>query len=425
MKNAYLSLVVALSFSSTGCKSSKQAPTPKIEQAQKKAAPIAKPGAAAIPTAPADVAAPPANAEKTASGLAHRLLQAGTGSEKPTKWDAVEVHYTGWTTDGKMFDSSVKRGRTAKFGLRQVIPGWTEGMQMMVQGEKRRFWIPSQLAYNNQPGRPQGMLVFDVELVGMTKGPGPIPAPADVAAPPENASKSSSGLAHTVLTQGTGKTKAKLIDRVKVDYTGWTKDGEMFDSSVQRGSPATFAVNGVIKGWTEGLQLMVQGEKRRLWIPAELAYGEKPARPGAPAGQLTFDVELLEIIEAPKPIVAPKDVKAAPKNALKTKSGLKYKVLTAGKGKIKPTKEDKVEVHYTGWSTDGKMFDSSVKRGKPATFGLSSVIKGWTEGLQLMVVGEKTRFWIPGALAYGDTPKRPGAPAGTLVFEIELLKINP
>jgi peptidylprolyl isomerase len=82
-----------------------------------------------------------------------------------------------------------------------------------------------------------------------------------------------------------------------------------------------------------------------------------------------------------------------------------------------------VRVHYTGWTTDGKMFDSSVMRGQPVAFGLSQVIKGWTEGVQLMKVGEKTRFWIPGNLAYGDTPTRPGAPAGTLVFDIELVEI--
>ena len=70
------------------------------------------------------------------------------------------------------------------------------------------------------------------------------------------------------------------------------------------------------------------------------------------------------------------------------------------------------------------MFDSSVMRGQPATFPLGGVIKGWTEGVQLMAVGDKARFWIPGNLAYGDTPTRPGAPAGMLVFDIELLGIK-
>jgi len=81
-----------------------------------------------------------------------------------------------------------------------------------------------------------------------------------------------------------------------------------------------------------------------------------------------------------------------------------------------------VTVHYTGWTTDGKMFDSSVVRGEPSTFPLDKVIKGWTEGVQMMVVGEKRRFWIPANLAYGDNP-RPGAPKGMLVFDVELLSI--
>lgn len=77
-------------------------------------------------------------------------------------------------------------------------------------------------------------------------------------------------------------------------YTGWTTDGEEFDSSVARGEPATFTLDGVIRGWTEGVQMMVEGEKRRFWIPAELAYGNS-TRPDAPHGMLVFDIELIRI----------------------------------------------------------------------------------------------------------------------------------
>ncbi|HEY3668613.1 MAG TPA: FKBP-type peptidyl-prolyl cis-trans isomerase, partial [Polyangiaceae bacterium] len=115
---------------------------------------------------------------------------------------------------------------------------------------------------------------------------------------------------------------------------------------------------------------------------------------------------------------------APPANAKKTASGLAYRVLTPGTGKVHPTATSRVTVHYSGWTTDGKMFDSSVARGEPATFPLNGVVKGWTEGVQLMVVGEKTRFWLPPALGYGDKPQRPGAPSGMLVFDIELLNIQ-
>jgi peptidylprolyl isomerase len=121
-----------------------------------------------------------------------------------------------------------------------------------------------------------------------------LPPPPDVAAPPADAVKTSSGLASKVLTPGKGKTHPAATDRVLVHYTGWTTDGKMFDSSVQRGQPIAFPLNGVIKGWTEGVQLMVVGEKRRFWIPGNLAYDNSP-RPGAPKGMLVFDVELLEI----------------------------------------------------------------------------------------------------------------------------------
>jgi FKBP-type peptidyl-prolyl cis-trans isomerase len=115
--------------------------------------------------APPDVAAPPAGALTTPSGLATRVQVAGTGTRHPQPNSRVRVHYTGWTTDGRMFDSSVARNEPIAFGLNQVISGWTEGVQLMVDGETRRLWIPEKLAYRGQPGAPKGMLVFDVELI--------------------------------------------------------------------------------------------------------------------------------------------------------------------------------------------------------------------------------------------------------------------
>jgi FKBP-type peptidyl-prolyl cis-trans isomerase len=119
--------------------------------------------------APPDVAAPPADAKRTASGLAYKVLQPGKGVKHPTATNSVTVHYTGWTTDGEMFDSSVTRNQTATFPLNRVIAGWTEGVQLMVEGEKARFWIPGSLAYDNstRPGVPKGMLVFDIELISI------------------------------------------------------------------------------------------------------------------------------------------------------------------------------------------------------------------------------------------------------------------
>ena len=115
--------------------------------------------------APTDVAAPPADATTTSSGLASKVLKPGTGTRHPGPTSRVRVHYSGWTTDGKMFDSSVARNEPITFGLNQVIRGWTEGVQAMVEGETRRLWIPEKLAYAGAHGAPKGMLVFDVELI--------------------------------------------------------------------------------------------------------------------------------------------------------------------------------------------------------------------------------------------------------------------
>ncbi|WP_339669969.1 FKBP-type peptidyl-prolyl cis-trans isomerase [Dasania marina] len=108
-----------------------------------------------------------------------------------------------------------------------------------------------------------------------------------------------------------------------------------------------------------------------------------------------------------------------------TDSGLQYVLLQAGSGTTHPTASDRVKVHYHGTMINGVVFDSSVERGQAIEFGLNQVIKGWTEGLQTMVVGEKKRFFIPSDLAYGNRGAGQIPPGSTLIFEVELLAINP
>jgi peptidylprolyl isomerase len=241
--------------------------------------------------APPDVKAPPADAAKTSTGLASKVIKAGSGKTHPGKTDLVTVQYTGWTTDGRMFDSSIVRGEAATFPLDRVIAGWTEGVQLMVAGETRRFWIPEPLAYRGQR-EPKGMLVFDVELISFKAAPTPPPVPPDVKAVPSDAKRTASGLAYKSLSPGTGTKHPTSRSEVMVHYSGWTTDGKMFDSSVARGEPISFPLDGVIAGWTEGVQLMVEGQKMRFWIPEALAYkGQSP-----PFGMLVFDVELIKIV---------------------------------------------------------------------------------------------------------------------------------
>ena len=239
---------------------------------------------------PPDVAAAPSDATTSASGLASKVVTPGSGSEKPLATDIVTVHYTGWTPDGKVVDSSWTRGMPSMFPLNRSLLGWRECVQLMTVGEKRRCWVPQNLAYAGAAGRPTGMVVFDIELLETRRSPA-VP-PADVAAPPNDAKRTVSGLFYKVLKPGTGTRKPQAFSRVTVHYTGWTTDGKMFDSSLTRGAPSTLGLDKVIKGWTEGLQLMVEGERTRLWIPQNLAYQGEPC---SPRGMLVFDIDLVRI----------------------------------------------------------------------------------------------------------------------------------
>ena len=113
----------------------------------------------------------------------------------------------------------------------------------------------------------------------------------------------------------------------------------------------------------------------------------------------------------------------AKEGVVTTESGLQYKIITAGDGAV-PSTESVVEVHYAGRLLDGTEFDSSIKRGVPAQFGVTQVIAGWTEALQLMPEGSKWELYIPAGLAYGPGGTGPIGPNQTLIFEVELLKAN-
>ncbi|HEX4404863.1 MAG TPA: FKBP-type peptidyl-prolyl cis-trans isomerase [Polyangia bacterium] len=251
----------------------------------------------AAPAAPRDVAEPPAQATKTASGLAWKLLAKGQGAAHPGPHDKVIVIFTAWTPEGEVIDSSVSDGEPRTFVMDDVTQGLAEGLGAMVKGEKRRLWIPAALATSGRPRRrgQAAASVIDVELLDLVKMPDPIPVPEDLDAPPAEAKRTASGLAYKVLKHGKGKDHPTATSTVEVHYSGWTREGQLFDSSVRRGKPISFPLDGVIKGWTEGVQLMVVGDKTRFWIPSALAYGDSPTQQGTPAGPLVFDVELLSI----------------------------------------------------------------------------------------------------------------------------------
>jgi len=233
-----------------------------------------------------------------------------------------------------------------------------------------------------------------------------------------------SGLRYAVITPGDESAERPgPKDSVKVYYAGYLENGTKFDALSKPKEPISFGLNQVIKGWTEGLQLMSPGATYKLHIPWQLAYGERGRPPAIPSkANLVFDIELVSVTPDPTPrfsLPGPADLKV-------TGSGLQYAVLTPGRedGR-KPVATDRVTVNYAGWLTDGTLFDSSYSRKLPATFGLGTVIKGWTEGLQLMKEGAVYKFVIPPELGYGESGMGGVIPPGaTLVFQVELVKIG-
>lgn len=242
--------------------------------------------AAEKPAPPADLTTPPADAVRTEDGLVMKTLAAGTGAEHPSTESLARMRFTVWKSDGTLVQH-VPEGLSITLGVPKMIPGWKTAVLQMVVGEKRRIWIPQPLA--GAKLKEGESLVIDTDLLEIVEPP---TTPDDVAAPPADATTTKSGLAYKVLRAGTGTEHPKRRGTVVVHYSGWTTDGQMFDSSVLRGESAVFGLDGVIAGWTEGLQLMVKGEKTRFWIPSRLAYGRDKTKP---QGMLVFDIELIDI----------------------------------------------------------------------------------------------------------------------------------
>ena len=230
----------------------------------------------------------------TESGLKYEIITLGAG-EKPGASDKVEVHYHGTLLDGTVFDSSVDSGETIKFGLNQVIKGWTEGLQLMPTGSKFKFTIPPELAYGERKAGsipPNSTLIFEVELFSIEKAF----VDTDFALPGRE-EVTESGLRMIIHKEGDGEL-AKAGQTVYVHYTGLLETGKKFDSSHDKGQPFSFTLGQgrVIKGWEEALSLMKTGEKRTLIIPPELGYGERVAGPIPANSILIFEIELVKIL---------------------------------------------------------------------------------------------------------------------------------
>lgn len=232
---------------------------------------------------------------KLASGLQIIPLKT-TDNISPEKGDKVIAHYSGYLTNGAMFDASYNRGMPFDFliGYKQVIQGWEEGIDSMHIGDKWQLVVPAKLGYGS---RANGMipanstLIFDIELQDVKKKI--IPKPFDVAG--KDTITTASGLKYIILEKGKG-TIPKQNELLHVHYSGYFIDGKMFDSSVERFTPHRFKLgaNSVIRGWEEAMTLLPKGTKARLVIPPNLAYGAKGLPPIIPENAtVIFDIEIL------------------------------------------------------------------------------------------------------------------------------------
>ena len=253
-------------------------------------------------TAPPDVAAPPRDAEAFPTGLATKVLKAGTGTEHPVANDCVTANFVAWKTDGSLFSTSTAMDNSEMLCLNAAIVGVAEALKEMVVGEKRRLWVPEDLTFreHHHHGQkrpedeepPRGDLTFDLELLSIIKAP---PTPSDVTQLRTTATRTSSGLAYQILKNATSSIHPSLKNKVMVHFSCWRADGVLFESTEMGNHPALVTLATAPAGWREALPLMAVGQKARFWIPAALAYGERPADRFNPPGDLIYEIELLAV----------------------------------------------------------------------------------------------------------------------------------
>ena len=366
---------------------------------------------------PADGAAP----ITLPSGLVYSVLTPGGPGTSPKHGDSVTVHYTGWLTNGTVFDSSHDRGTPATFPVGGLIAAWNEALTLMTPGARWKLTVPPELGYGAAGSPPKiganATLIFEVELISVVR------MPEFRSGDPAKQTKTASGLVYEVLKAGEGPLAA-LTDVVEMDVALWNPKGKLLHSAGYGTDPVRTVVDKLsLACLKEAVQLLRQGGRIWLTAPSTLAFGAQSPSPDLPAGSLTiWEVGLIAIV---KPLVCPPFARSAPGAARKLPSGLEIEVLKEGTGRS-PKIGDWVTVHYAGWLTDGTLFDSSFGRGAPAPFQLGRVIQGWNEGLQLMKEGGQARLTIPGALAYGPggNPQAGIAPNTTLIFYVELIKVG-
>jgi peptidylprolyl isomerase len=307
-------------------------------------------------------------------------------------------------------------------GQGQLIKGWEEGLRLIKPGGAIMLVVPPELGYGDKIHEnipASSTLIFEIALLQVN--PGTVIEPFSTQG--LELQKGKKKLKYYTIEEGEGAL-AQFGDNAYVRYTGFLPDGSIFDSSYKRGEQVriTVGINQVIKGWDMGLMYMRKGSKIKLLIPSKLAYGKEGYKTIVPPNSdIILDVEMVDLIP-PEPVIK-WDI--TNKKVIETASGLKYVVFNPGEGDL-VVDENVVEVHYSGYFTNGKLFDSSKKRFEPIKFpvGANAVIDGWDEGLKLMRKGAKFQLIIPSYLGYGKDGAPPQIPPDAdLIFDIELIDI--
>ncbi len=268
------------------------------------------PPARPVPEPPAPTAselvAPPQDAVRLPSGLAYKVLRQGiVGGQPPSDQDVVALFVIGRSPAGEVFQNSFAQGRPQRMQVRHTFPAWREAMKTMVKGEIRRWWFPGDRVPPNPKTGRREPAVFDVALEDI----GRIPSPPRYLAEPDPKARSTRFGASVVTVQaGKGSARLTRTDGAMVNFTYWRPTGEPINSSYAEGRPTLFPMDKVMPSFADCLEGMALEEKRYCWIPAARNEGF----PGAQSGAITFELELLSIVDAEKLLAGARPADAPP-----------------------------------------------------------------------------------------------------------------
>ena len=247
----------------------------------------------------------------------------------------------------------------------------------------------------------------------------PALAGGDVAAPPPDARHEPCGSFSRLLAPGSGEPRPNDDDRVLLEYATFTRSGQPVDDSKTHDEPVGESVRNLAPGLVCVVKRMQVGESRRVWLPAALQLKDQEEPRAEPALDLTIDLTLRSLTRAPE---RPVDYASPPRTARRTATGLYFQLLHRGPEQRRPVGNSRVTIYHSGWTNRGVLFESSVLGGRPASYLSYELPTGLSEGIQLMHVGDKMRFWLPERLAYATANR--GAPKGPVVFDVELLGVE-